>query len=128
MSSVDFKPSDVVLAAGCPLVGTLGHAEMEHAALLIIRACQVLGDAWQDVTPKQIGEVLRADLDANVEPVASLSRNPFFRPMPGFRELVEKGFATCDLENNGPMQLADVALDRIAKRWVRRSEQAQEKP
>lgn len=92
MSTVDFKPSDVSLLDSMPpLVDTMGRAEAEAAAALIVRTCQARGDAWQDVGPRAIGEVIRADLEAKREPFHSLNHNPFFRPDPS--SLVKCGCA-----------------------------------
>ena len=75
--SGDFRPSDVYLGVP-PLVGTMGHAEREFAAALIVRACQVNGDAWHPIEPAELGRVIKADIAAGTEPIASLNHNPFF--------------------------------------------------
>ncbi len=116
MSGVDFRPSDVVLA-GMPLVDTMGRAEAEAAATLLVRACQSLGDAWQDIEPRAIGEVIKADLAAGREPLASLNRNPFFRP--DAHELVRRGFAEWVGEAAGALRFTPAGLERL-RRWVRR--------
>lgn len=74
-----FKPSAVILAAP-PLVATMERAEREHAACLIVRACQVLGDVWKPIDLKELSGVIAADLEQGREPLASLNRNPFFKP------------------------------------------------
>lgn len=84
--SDDFKPSDVYLGVP-PLVGTMGHAEREFAAALIVRACQVEGDAWHPIGPAELGRVIKADIAAGTEPIASLNQNPFFKP--NFYELAD---------------------------------------
>ena len=77
----DFKPSDVNLCDSFPpLVGTMGRTEAEIAAALLVRACQVRGDAWQDVDVRTLGEVIKADLEAEREPLHSMNGNPFCRP------------------------------------------------
>ena len=107
------KPSDVVLCVP-PLTATLGRSEREHAAALIVRACQELGDKWQAVSPRQVGEVLRADVAAGRQPFASLGVNPFFRP--DVHDLVAKGFAT--MREDKAVELTEKALEAIAK-WAR---------
>lgn len=44
------RPSDVLLTgvSAMPLVGTLGRAELEFTAALIVRALQRKGDTWDD--------------------------------------------------------------------------------
>ena len=114
-----FKPSQVVLNAVPPLVGTMGHSECEHAAALIVRACQVRGDAWAPVGPRDIGEVLNADIDARTPPWPALGRNPFFRP--DFHKLVACGFAKWIGEGEGekdqPMELTPAGIEAL-RRWV----------
>lgn len=113
---IDFTPSQVYLAA-IPLCATMGRAESEFAAALIVRTCQLLGDEWRSVSPRQIGEMLRDDLEAKREPMASLSHNPFFRP--DVWELVSRGFAQWIGEpGKSPVELTDCGLERL-RPWVR---------
>lgn len=112
MSEIDFKPTDIVLHA-IPLVGTLGRTEREVAAAMLVRACAFHGDRWQPITPTQMGEWLRHDLDNKVEPFASLDRNPFIRP--DFHELVRTGFAEGALEADSPLALTEKGLLAIAR-------------
>lgn len=108
------KPSEVFLAA-VPLVGTLDHAEAEFAASLIVRVCQVDGDAFAPVISKRVGEVLKADSEAKTEPMASLLLNPFFRP--DFYDLVERGFARWLGEpGKSPLELTEGCVARL-ERW-----------
>jgi hypothetical protein len=109
-------PSGIALV-GVPLVGALGKAEIEHAAALIIRVCQVRGDKWQPVDAEAIGDVLRAEVDAKNEPFCSLVRNPFFRP--DVWALIEKGFGRWTAEPGGAVELTQQAFDALA-RWVNR--------
>jgi len=92
---IDFKPSHVVLAVP-PLTGTMGRAEREHAAAIIVRTCQVQGDEWKSVTEDQVMAMLTADLEAGTQPFVSLIKNPFFKPDPA--ALVAAGFAKRDGE------------------------------
>lgn len=116
--AADFKPSQVDLAAP-PLVGTLGHAEMEFAAAMIVRACQVHGDAWQAVSWDQIQSAMYADMTAERPPFAALMRNPFFQP--DVHELVAKGFArwTGEPAGRAPVELLPPAFEKMLS-WVRR--------
>ncbi len=115
MSGVDFKPSDVILV-GIPLTGTMGRAEAEAMATLLVRTCQVQGNAWQNVEPRAIGEVIQADLAAEREPLHSLNRNPFFRPDP--HELVRRGFAEWAGGEGKSLRFTPAGLERLRK-WVR---------
>jgi hypothetical protein len=116
-----FKPSQVFLNTVPPLTATMGRSEREHAAALLVRTCQVKGDAWQPVTPAMLGEVLRADLGAQVEPWNSLNRNPFFRP--DFHDLVAAGFARWgDDTVKGPLELTELGIESL-RRWVRATQE-----
>lgn len=111
-----FKPSQVQLAPDAPLVATMGRAELEHAAAMIVRACQVSGDVWQPIAPTRMGVVINDDLAAKREPFHSLNTNPFFRP--DFRGLVEKGFARWTADGSGaPIELTAEGIARLS-RWV----------
>ena len=76
---IDFKPSHVVLRVP-PLTATMGKAEIEAAASMLVRVCHALGDEWQSVTWQQIADVMREDMASKREPFASMLTNPFFRP------------------------------------------------
>lgn len=112
-AAIEFKPSQVFL--GQLLVASFGRAEREAAALLFVRACQVNGDEWQALTPRTVGEAIRADLDAGREPLASLNRNPFFRP--DFWSLVAEGFARWTGDAGGPLELTGKGLEAL-RRWA----------
>lgn len=114
----EYLPSQVdLLGSYPPLVGTLKRTEREIAAALLVRTCQVNGDRWQPVVPRMIGEMLKVDLDAGTEPLASLNNNPFARP--DFHELVAEGYATGDLTVGGsPIELTEKAFEAM-RRWVR---------
>lgn len=86
----DFKPSQVRLDIP-PLVGTMGIAQCEHAACMLVRACQVSQDTWAAHTPRSLFSAIEADVKAGGEPLRSLMRNPFFTP--DFDVLVADGFA-----------------------------------
>src|SRR3954471_7351128 len=79
----DFKPSAVDLGGSFPpLAGTMGKSELEAAATLLVRACQAKGDRWQPLTPDDLAAVMKDDVAAKREPLASLIGNPFWRPDP----------------------------------------------
>jgi len=115
---VDFLPSQVYLGVP-PLVGTMRKSEIEGAAALVIATCAVNGDAWQAVTPKLIGELLRGALEAKTEPWASLNRNPFFRPDIRALAASEYGRWTSETEDPSPIELTKKGLFALS-RWVRR--------
>lgn len=87
----NFKPSQVMLYTPMPLVDTFKRAEHEIAAAIIVRTCQVNGDAWQSVTPSMIRKMLDDDTAAGTNPMASLQTNPFARP--DMWGLINAGFA-----------------------------------
>lgn len=120
--TIDFKPSDVDLSGSFPpLAATMGRVEREAAATLIVRACQVKGDAWGPVLPREVGEAWRTDREAGREPLASLASNPFWRPDVG--ECVAHGFARWlgddGEDRSAPVELTEKGLQAIS-RWVRR--------
>ncbi len=106
------KPSDVILTTP-PLTGTMGRSEREHAAGLLVRCCQVNGDEWAAFTPQELGKAIEADLNADVEPLASWNRNPFINP--DFHDLAKCGFAIID-DNNG-IAFTEKGLEALA-RWT----------
>ena len=107
------KPSDVILTTP-PLTGTFGRSEREHAAALLVRCCQVNDDKWAAFNPRELGNAIETDLDADVEPVASWKRNPFINP--DFCDLVSMGFAVIGEDNRiGFSEKGLKALIRWAK-------------
>lgn len=111
---VDFKPSDVNLCSSFPpLVGTMGRTEAELAAALLVRVCQVRGDAWQDISAVAIGEVIREDLQAGREPFASMNRNPFCRP--DVYDLVKRGCAEWVGEPGRVLRFTQRGLDALRR-------------
>lgn len=113
---IDFKPSQVELVVP-PLVGTMGSAEIEQAASLIVRTCQVLGDRWQAVTFAQIANAMGIEL-VNRTQYSALLSNPYFRP--NVWRAVDGGFVRWTAEpGKGPAELTRDGLEKI-RRWVRR--------
>jgi hypothetical protein len=122
--NVDFKPSQVRIGYP-PLVGTMGHAEAEFAAALVVRTLAVKGDVWRPVVWSEIQEVVKADMDGTVdpvtmvrkpvEPIGSLARNPFF--MPDIHDTVKRGFARWTGEPNGPVELTEAGI-KVLSKWV----------
>lgn len=108
----DFKPSNVVLARP-PLVATMGRAELEAGAALIVRTLQRNGDTWRVVTMDEVVQAIDADIAENVEPIASLNRNPFLRP--DVRGLAKDGFAVV---TDTTVELTDKGLEAL-RRWVK---------
>jgi hypothetical protein len=117
MDTPSFKPSEVFLITFPPLVGTMGKAEVEAAASMLVRVCQVDGNEWKPCSPQEVGLTLKADIDNKVEPWTSLNRNPFFRP--DFHELVALGFARFTTEDeHAPIEFTEQGLEAM-RRWVR---------
>jgi hypothetical protein len=124
--AVDFKPTDVNLCDSFPpLVGTMGRTEAELAAALLVRACQVLGDAWQDVEVRALGAVIRDDLAAKREPFHSMNRNPFCRP--DAYDLVQRGCAEWVGEPGQVLRFTPKGFDGLRK-VVERSSQPSTDP
>lgn len=112
--TVNFKPSDVNLRDSFPpLVDTMGSTETESAATLLVRVCQISGDAWGDVDVRALGEVIKADLSEMREPLYSMSRNPFCRP--DLCGLVQRGCAEWVGEPGGVIRFTQLGLDRLHK-------------
>jgi len=105
------KPSEVVLT-GVPLCGTMRKAEIEAAAAIIVRACQVKEDRWQALTLQQILDVSRKDFVAKREPFCSWLINPFLRP--DFSGLVDGGWARFVGQ---ALELTDKGITAL-DRWV----------
>lgn len=103
-----FWPSQVFLNEIPPLVGTMGRSEIEHAAALLVRACQVRGDVWAPVAPTDMGAVLTRDLESDIDPWRALDRNRFFNP--NFDALVERGFAKRLDDGRGHPRRASLAF------------------
>ena len=114
---MNFKPSQVTIKAPF-FVSTFQRLEAEFAAALIVRTCHVLGDEWQAVTPRQIGEVVKNDLDAKREPWKSIERHPFYAN-PDFNTLLKNGWTELvgEYHAHAPMRFTQAGLDRLAK-WV----------
>jgi hypothetical protein len=115
----DFKPSQVFLAP-IPLCGTMGHAEREFAAALIVRACQVNGDAWHAVPPPEIGRMLEAiQKDPNADRwLFDFVSNPFMKF--DVLELADHGYARWLGEpGKSPVELTDKAFEGMRKHWVK---------
>ncbi len=114
----DFKPSQVFLTP-VPLCGTMGHAEREFAAALIIRACQVNGDTWHAVTTQEIGRMIEAiQKDRAADPwLFDFLTNPFIKF--DVYELVEHAYARWTGEpGKSPVELTDRAFE-AARYWVK---------
>lgn len=86
------KPSEVRMWNGVlPFVGSaFGHAETEFAAGLLVLACRFHGDQWQPLITRQLGEMMKKELEPEGQ-LHHLKNNPFARP--DLRGLVRDGFA-----------------------------------
>lgn len=85
------KPSGVDLwrFGHVPLGDTLSRLEREVACACIVSACVKRGDAWQALTPQDLGASMKED--SLTQPWKTLFRNPFV--CPDFRDLAKAGFA-----------------------------------
>lgn len=86
------KPSDVDLnASSPPLVGTMGKAEAEAMASVIVLALAANGDVWRPIAWPEVRDHFMRLLEQGVEPWSKLVMNPFWRPAldPLLREHVD---------------------------------------
>lgn len=119
------RPSDVHLGV-IPLVGTLGRAELEHAAALLVRACQLHEDKWQPVSLEMVGATIAHDSTNLVGALPFWITNPFMA-RPDFYGLLRRGYATRDPPDaSTPDELArlilsDKAMQAFAKHKVQPS-------
>lgn len=97
-----------------PFVGSLGSAELEHAAALLVRACQVRGDRWQPMLYDEMEAVLKDDIAQQRGPICRFLRSPFLSP--DFARLVDGGWAAWHGEP-GKLELAPRTIVAIAERW-----------
>ncbi len=110
---IDFKPSQVVLE-DIPLVGTMGSPEIEQAAAMIVRACQVREDEWKSVPLDKLLEVIEEDAKKGQRPFAKLMKSRFFRPAPW--EGVDRGFIAAASRPTG-FSFTAKGLEALRK-WV----------
>lgn len=75
-----------------PFGDTLGRAELEQAAAMIVLACSRNGDTWAGLEIELVVGCFERAADAGEQPWERLRRMPVFRPE--FLELVRRGFAT----------------------------------
>lgn len=93
-----------------PLVGTLGHAEAEHAAAVLLWVLHRQGKGWGDaVALTELGREVEEARKQRAQPVWTWSLNPFFRP--SIRELVTRGWAV--RTEGGGLQLTPACLERV---------------
>jgi len=122
-----FKPSQVVLIVP-PLCACFDKTEAECAAGLLVWASQQLGDEWQRLPLKKLGEVLDVALKSEPvpEPIRSWGGNPFFRP--DFDRLTTDGhIERSEIDGEKGYVLMPSFFERIA-RWVRPAPPAMETP
>ena len=116
MLSSFIRPSDLRLdGRGLPFVGALGRCELEVAAAVLVRVCQLLhGDRWLPCTPADVKAMIAADAHTALGLMWNL-------PMaqPDFRGLVSKGLAKLDKDTDA-ITLLEPAYMAIAKAgWLR---------
>jgi len=104
---------DEILVDVLPFVGTLGYAELEHAAAVIVFLCQREG-AWVAATEKMV------DKHQHVEPLATWVGSPFFKP--DLLALVAAGYATRTQDPGGVgFALTDAVFEKL-ERYIRRKD------
>jgi len=115
------KPSEVLLdGGGYPLPDTLGRADFEMAAGMIVLACALYDDKWQPVSGPQIAYALEQNIRAGRMPWVALQKNPTVAA-PSFQALADRGYArfTKSDRERSPIELTDKALDLIRAKWFR---------
>lgn len=111
-----FKPSQVFLDV-VPLIATMQKAEVELAAALIVRACQLNGDTWAPLSWEVLRNTIMAEYEAKRQPVLSWMNQPFINP--DFFLLAERGFAVKTGEPSmTTFAFTEVGLEAM-RRWVR---------
>ena len=113
----DYKPSQVVLTP-IPLGDTMGRAEVEYAAALLVRVCHARGDRWQPVTWDMVRAVLRDDVTAKRAPFADLvASRIIYRP--DVFALVNRGYASSPSgPADGYVEFTEKGFAAL-RRWVR---------
>jgi hypothetical protein len=107
----EFLPSEVLIDVP-PLTGTMQKTEVEIAAGLITRLCQIDGDKWRAVSPADFLKLKDDDHEFS----HMLRTNPFARP--DVWKLIELGFARWVGEPGGAVELTTKAFDAMRPRWV----------
>lgn len=112
-----FRPSQVHTARFIPFGATFNNTRAEVCAAFIVRTCHMRDDTWSAVGLLDVADRLRADAQAEIEPWASMVRNPFLRP--DVRRLVADGFAEwVDEGEMPPVRFTTKGFEAMRK-WVR---------
>jgi len=98
----------------------MGKSELEHAASMLVRACQLRGDTWAPVAIEEMRAALTQDVEAKRNPFCRLLKNTFF--VPDFPALIGKGFARwSDGDNRGAIELTDKGIEAL-RWWVQKGQ------
>ena len=117
--TVEFPPPSSLNVLVFPsLHGTLGRAEVEQMAALIIRALAVNGDTWRPIGLEEVIAVIEADIAANRGPWARLKTNPFY--VPSLTELLRAGttdgrFAEWFDKEGGLIQFTPAGIAKLTR-------------
>lgn len=106
------KPHQLHIPSVGIMTATLGKAELELAAGVLIRVHQLAGDTdWRPVTPREIGERIQDN-----EEMRKWVSCPFCPP--DFRGLIDKGFAefTEPEGKNVPLMVTPAFVEKMV-RW-----------
>lgn len=118
MTAALLPPSSLDVLTFPALLGTMGRAEAEQMAALIVRALAVNGDTWRPIGIAEVLAVIEADIAAGHGPWARLNRNPFYNPSPS--ALLEAGteperFAQWFDKEGGLLQFTPAGIARLTR-------------
>lgn len=106
-----FKPADLPLEPMGTFIDTLGSAETEMCAALIVRWHQAVGHAdWVPVSRAELGEFLLTD-----PVIAAWAKNPFWHPVP-FRFAAEGFIDGWSTDPNTKGTLTPKFFEKLQKR------------
>jgi hypothetical protein len=112
------KPQDVMVPEIGIMTATLGKAEAEMVAALLVRYHHAKGlTEWTPITRRELADFLAAD-----DMAKGWAKDPFWRPAPWL--LVERGFIVGWSNADDPGTVTPKFLEAIAKNglWIRNSE------
>ncbi|MBO6937575.1 MAG: hypothetical protein JJ863_21560 [Deltaproteobacteria bacterium] len=119
------RPSEIVLLPPIPLTATMGRAERELAAALLVLAMRAKGDEFGAVGMRDVGEALKAISDSAKETGELPAEKgwltlPTVICSPDFRDLVAQSYAELaepEREWESPLRFTEKGLEALRKWW-----------